>query len=236
MALDLRHRRDGRALGHDDARPVAVGLALRVAERGHRLGVGDLVREHVAERAELADLELAVAHRLDLGVVGGGDEYLDLAAELVAEHLGDVIVDRHQLGGGVVTARPRSGLRRRSGNRWRSRPERPARPPASRRSHPPSRRPTAGSLSCFPPVNFWIERPPHVHRFDESARPHARCMLMADLLHGDDSFISAATGVRCACRGARPCLPSTPASPSLSPCKRADGDFFFYGRRRGAAR
>ena len=59
------------------------------------------MRQHVAERPELADLQLAGAHRLDFGVVVGGDEDLDLAAEFLAEQLADVVVDRHQFGGGV---------------------------------------------------------------------------------------------------------------------------------------
>ena len=67
-----------------------------LAERGDRFGLGDLVGEHVAERAELADLQLAVAHRLDLGVVAGRDEQLHRAADLVADQLGQIIVDRQQ--------------------------------------------------------------------------------------------------------------------------------------------
>ena len=68
------------------------------AKVGDGLGLGDLMGQHIAERAEFADLELAVAHRLDLGVVAGRDEHLDLATKLVADQLGEVVVDRQQLG------------------------------------------------------------------------------------------------------------------------------------------
>jgi hypothetical protein len=55
-----------------------------------------LVRQDIAERAEFPDFELAAAHRLDLGVVAGCDIDLDLAAELFADHLPDLLVNRHQ--------------------------------------------------------------------------------------------------------------------------------------------
>ena len=69
-------------------------LAFGVAEGRDRFRLGDLVGQHIAERAELADLELVVAHRLDLGGVAGGDEELHRAAELVADQLGEIGVDR----------------------------------------------------------------------------------------------------------------------------------------------
>jgi hypothetical protein len=51
------------------------------------------MREHIAERSKFADLELAVAHRFDLGVVAGRDEHLDLAAEVFADQLSDLLID-----------------------------------------------------------------------------------------------------------------------------------------------
>ena len=79
-------------IGHE-ARPVIVGLAFFIAERRDRFGLGDLMGEHVAERSEFADLELAVTHRFDLGIVIGGDEDLHRAAELLADHGADLLVD-----------------------------------------------------------------------------------------------------------------------------------------------
>jgi hypothetical protein len=58
--------------------------------------------EHVAERAEFADFELAVAHRFDLGVVTGRNENLDLAAKLLADQLSDFLIDRDQASRRVV--------------------------------------------------------------------------------------------------------------------------------------
>ena len=86
----------------DDTGPVGIGLAVRRAEGGDRLGLRHLMGEHVAERPEFADFELAVAHRFDLGVVAGGDKNLDLAAELVADQLPDLLVNRDQASGRVV--------------------------------------------------------------------------------------------------------------------------------------
>jgi len=65
-----------------------------------------LVRQDIAEWPELADLQLVVAHRLDLGVVVGSDEDLHLAAQLFADQVADMLIDRHQLGGGVVWLDP----------------------------------------------------------------------------------------------------------------------------------
>ena len=78
----------------DDAGPVAVGLAVGSAKRGDRLGLRHLMGEHVAERSEFTDLELPIAHRLDLGVVAGRNENLDLAAKLLADQLSDLLIDR----------------------------------------------------------------------------------------------------------------------------------------------
>jgi hypothetical protein len=58
--------------------------------------------EHITERSELADFELAVAHRFDLGVVAGRDKDLDFAAELLADQLSDLLVDRNQASRRIV--------------------------------------------------------------------------------------------------------------------------------------
>ncbi len=101
-AADVRNGLDaGRRIG-DKACPIGDGLAVYGAECGHRLGLRHLMRQHVTERPELRELELAIAHRFNLGVVAGSDEYFDFAADFVADHLADFLVDRHQTRRGVV--------------------------------------------------------------------------------------------------------------------------------------
>src|SRR6185437_472994 len=96
MTLDLGRSFDaGAGIGHE-ARPVGVGLAFRVAEGGDGFRLGDLVREHVAKWAKLANLELFIAHGFDFGVVVGGDVDLHFAADLFADQLADLLVDRCQ--------------------------------------------------------------------------------------------------------------------------------------------
>jgi hypothetical protein len=60
------------------------------------------MREHIAERSEFADFELAVAHRFNLGVVARRDKKLDLAAELIADQLSDLLIDGDQTSRRVV--------------------------------------------------------------------------------------------------------------------------------------
>ena len=68
VTFDFGDRLDARRGISSRAGPICIGLAVRGAEGGDCLGLRDLMGEHVTERSELADLELAVAHRLDLGV------------------------------------------------------------------------------------------------------------------------------------------------------------------------
>ena len=130
-ALEVGDRLQRRSRRRDDARPIDRRLAVRLGIGGDRLGLGDLMRQHVAERSELARLELTGPHRLDLGVVARGDQHLHLAAELLADQLGDMVVDRHQLRRGIERLDPephgaavraiggvrREGRRRQSGER-----------------------------------------------------------------------------------------------------------------------
>jgi hypothetical protein len=88
--------------------PRFIEGRIKVARpRSDRLGPGDLMRKHVSQRSEFPDFKLAVAHCFDLGVVAGGDENLDLAAELVADQLSDLLIDRNQAGGRVYGSRPK---------------------------------------------------------------------------------------------------------------------------------
>jgi hypothetical protein len=64
------------------------------------------VRQYITEPPEFADVELVIAHRLDLGVVAGDDEHLDLAAELVADQLAELVVNRGETRRGVVGLDP----------------------------------------------------------------------------------------------------------------------------------
>ena len=89
MPLDLGNRLYARPRVGDDASPIGIGLAIRSAESGDRLGLRHLMGEHITERSEFANFELAVTHRLDLSIVAGRDKDLDLAAELVADQLSD---------------------------------------------------------------------------------------------------------------------------------------------------
>lgn len=81
MAANVCHCLNaGRWIGHD-ARPICDGLTVRGAESGDCLGLRHLVGQHVTERPEFRQFKLAIAHRLDFGVVTGGDKDLDLAAD-----------------------------------------------------------------------------------------------------------------------------------------------------------
>jgi hypothetical protein len=72
------------------------------AKRGDRLGLRHLMGKHIPERAEFADFELTVAHRLYLGVVTGRNKDFDLAAELLSDQLSELLVDRDQASRRVV--------------------------------------------------------------------------------------------------------------------------------------
>ncbi len=80
----------------DNARPVGIWLAGLVGKARDRLGFGNLVGKHIAERAELGDIEFAVTHRLDLGGVIRGNEDFDLATQGLAEQRPDILKDRRE--------------------------------------------------------------------------------------------------------------------------------------------
>jgi hypothetical protein len=102
VATKVRDRLDAGCRISHDAGPICHWLAVGAAERGDGFGLRHLVRQHVAERPELADFELPVAHRLDFGVVAGRNIDFDLAADLVADQLADLLVNRRQPCRGVV--------------------------------------------------------------------------------------------------------------------------------------
>src|ERR1700761_8200170 len=106
MTANFRYRLDARTGPGDDARPVIVGFAFLVAERGDSLCSCDLMRQHITERSKFADLKLANAHRLDFRVVSRGHIDLHLAANLVRQGLANVIVDRNKLGRRIVRLDP----------------------------------------------------------------------------------------------------------------------------------
>lgn len=54
------------------------------------------MRQHITERTKFPDFKFAIAHRFDFGVVTGRNINLDLAADLVADHLSDLFINRRQ--------------------------------------------------------------------------------------------------------------------------------------------
>lgn len=98
----VRERLDARARPGHDRRRIGSRLVVLARKRCDGIRVGDLMREHIAEGAELTDFELVVAHCLDFGVVAGRDEELHFAAELVADQLGNVLIHRQQALRGFV--------------------------------------------------------------------------------------------------------------------------------------
>src|SRR5262249_24745442 len=72
------------------------------AKCGHGLGLRHPLRQHITKRAKLGDFELAIAHRLDLGIVARGNEHLDLTADLITDQLADLLVDRYETRRGIV--------------------------------------------------------------------------------------------------------------------------------------
>jgi hypothetical protein len=91
----------GRWIGHH-AGPVGNRLVLSVTECGDGFGLRYLMRQHITEWPKLGDFKFAIAHRFDFSVVTGGDIDLDLAPDLLADHLADLFVDRRQTGRGII--------------------------------------------------------------------------------------------------------------------------------------
>jgi hypothetical protein len=98
MAGDALQGGDARAGPGDDAGGVGVGAACGVGVGRDRLGVGELMGEDVAERAELGGVDLAGAHRLDGGGVAGADLDIDRAAELLADQMADLVIEGDEAG------------------------------------------------------------------------------------------------------------------------------------------
>jgi hypothetical protein len=71
-SAELGQNRAGKA-----ARPIGVWLAFLVAVGRDRFGLCDLMRQHVAERTKLADIEFTGTHSFDLGIVACGNKNLD---------------------------------------------------------------------------------------------------------------------------------------------------------------
>src|SRR5580692_385403 len=102
MAANISDGFDARGWIGDEARPVSDWLVVGGTERTDRFGFRHLMRQHITQRTELSEFELAAAHRFDLGVVTGGDKHLDRTAYFVADQLADLFVDRHQPRRGVI--------------------------------------------------------------------------------------------------------------------------------------